>query len=225
MTTSTLDTTLNNLGISTTSSQPNVLTASQAASAQTLNQADFLQLLTAQMQNQDPFNPTDNSQMVAQMAQFSQLSATTDMDTQLQTIASKLTGTSASSAMNYVGHDVLTAGNTAYPSTSGSLTGAVQLGGAASDVTVSIADASGNVLKTIDLGAQNAGTINYSWDGNGGSGPYTVTAAAQNGNTSVSAANLVWAPVQSVSVPASGDPTLNVTGVGSVAIGDVRQID
>jgi flagellar basal-body rod modification protein FlgD len=222
MTTSTLDSTLNSLGITTTSTTPTVLPNS--ASTQTLNQADFLKLLTAQMQNQDPFNPTDNSQMIAQMAQFSQLSATTDMDNTLQSIASKLTGTSAADAMNYVGHDVLTAGGTAYPSTTGSLTGAVQLAGAASDVTVSIADTSGNVLKTIDLGAQNAGTINYSWDGNGGSGPYTVTAAAQNGGTSVGATNLVWAPVQSVSVPATGDPTLNVTGIGSVAIGDVRQI-
>lgn len=223
MTTSTLDSTLNGLGITTTSTTPTVLP--NAAAGQTLNQADFLKLLTAQMQNQDPFNPTDNSQMIAQMAQFSQLSATTDMDSTLQSIASKLTGTSASSAIGYVGHDVLTAGTNAYPTTSGAVNGAVQLAGAASDVTVSIADASGNVLKTIDLGAHNAGTVNYSWDGNGGAGPYTVTAAAQNGGTGVGATNLVWAAVQSVAVPATGDPTLNVAGVGSVALGDVRQID
>jgi flagellar basal-body rod modification protein FlgD len=220
--------TLSGLGIKTVPTGPTVLPAS--AANQTLGQADFLKLMTAQMQNQDPFNPTDNTQMIAQMAQFSQLSATNDMSTTLKGIATKLGATSASDAMGYVGKNVLTAGTTAYGLSGGGLTGAVELGGAASKVTVSIADATGATLRTFDLGAQPAGTANYGWDGKTDSGatapagPYTITVAAQNGGASVGATNLVWAPVSSVSVPASGNPTLNVAGLGSVAIGDVRQI-
>lgn len=51
---------------------------------------DFLSLLTAELQNQDPTNPTDNKDMVAQMATFSSLSAQTDSSTTLKDIAGKL---------------------------------------------------------------------------------------------------------------------------------------
>src|SRR3982751_3605396 len=120
--TSTFDTTLANLGIKRAGSaaQPNVSTAASP----TLGQADFLKLMTAQLQNQDPFNPVDNTQMVAQMAQFSSLSGITEMSSTLKTIAAKLTGTSANDALAYVGKTVLTAGDTAFGRTSGGIAGA-----------------------------------------------------------------------------------------------------
>ena len=65
------DTTLSNLGIGRTSTTPQVQTSAQT----TLGQNDFLKLMTAQLKNQDPFAPVDNTQMVAQMAQFSSLAA------------------------------------------------------------------------------------------------------------------------------------------------------
>ena len=60
----------------------------------TLGQSDFLTLMTAQMKNQDPFDPVDNTQMVAQMAQFSSLAGISEMNTTLQAIATKLGATS-----------------------------------------------------------------------------------------------------------------------------------
>ncbi|OYW44837.1 MAG: hypothetical protein B7Z33_10545 [Sphingomonadales bacterium 12-68-11] len=55
-----------------------------------LGQDDFLRLLTTQMQMQDPFEPVDNKEMLAQMAQFSSLAATSDMGVTLTSIADKL---------------------------------------------------------------------------------------------------------------------------------------
>jgi flagellar basal-body rod modification protein FlgD len=55
-----------------------------------LGQGDFLKLMTAQMQQQDPFNPVDQKEMLAQMAQFTQLSGITEMSATLKTIAAKL---------------------------------------------------------------------------------------------------------------------------------------
>ena len=55
-----------------------------------LNQGDFLKLMLAQMQQQDPFNPTDQTEMLAQMAQFSQLAGTSEMGDTLKTISSQL---------------------------------------------------------------------------------------------------------------------------------------
>jgi flagellar basal-body rod modification protein FlgD len=224
--TSSFDTTLSTLGIkrSSTSATP----ASSAST--TLGQADFLKLMTAQMKNQDPFDPVDNTQMVAQMAQFSSLAGISEMGATLKGIADKLGATSVADASSYIGKTVLTAGDTAYGRSAGGIAGAVELGGAASDVLVTIESESGQVLRQLSLGAQPKGTATYDWDGRTaggedvGAGPFTVTVTAQNNGAAVAATGLVWAPVQSVSVPASGAPTLNVAGLGAVPVTAVRQI-
>ena len=229
--TSSFDTTLSNLGIARSSTSAPVASAGST----TLGQADFLKLMTAQMKNQDPFDPVDNTQMVAQMAQFSSLAGISEMGSTLKGIADKLGTTSVADASNYIGKTVLTAGNTAYGRAAGGIAGAVELSGAASDVTVTIESANGELLNQLSLGAQPAGTVAYDWDGktaaggDAGTGPFTVTVTARNGTgqnkgAAVGATGLVWAPVQSVSVPASGAPTLNVAGIGTVSTTAIRQI-
>ena len=56
----------------------------------TLGQADFLRMLTVQIQQQDPFDPVDNKEMLAQMAQFSSLAGINDVNSTLQQISAKL---------------------------------------------------------------------------------------------------------------------------------------
>lgn len=58
---------------------------------QQMGQSDFLRLMTAQLSQQDPFNPVDNQQMVAQMAQFSSLAGISETNTTLQKISEQLT--------------------------------------------------------------------------------------------------------------------------------------
>ena len=55
-----------------------------------LGQADFLRMLTVQIQQQDPFDPVDNKEMLAQMAQFSSLAGINDVNSTLQQISAKL---------------------------------------------------------------------------------------------------------------------------------------
>ena len=57
---------------------------------QQMGQSDFLRLMTAQLSQQDPFNPVDNQQMVAQMAQFSSLAGISETNTTLQQISEQL---------------------------------------------------------------------------------------------------------------------------------------
>ncbi|MDQ2878059.1 MAG: flagellar hook assembly protein FlgD [Pseudomonadota bacterium] len=228
MTTSSFDSTLASLGIgrSTTSAAA----ATTTSGTQTLGQDDFLKLMTAQLKNQDPFSPVDNTQMVAQMAQFSSVAGISQMNSTLTAIAGKLGGTSTSDALSYVGRTVLTEGSTAYGRTAGGIAGAVELDGDTTDVGVTISDQSGKVLKTIDLGAQPKGTVNYDWDGTtqdgtaAGAGPFKVNVTAHNGTSNVTSRGLVWAPVESISMPASGNPVLSVTGIGQIAVSAVRQI-
>jgi flagellar basal-body rod modification protein FlgD len=224
---SAFDTTLTNLGINRTTSST---AAAAVKSSDSLGTSDFLKLLTAQLQNQDPFSPTDNSQMVAQLAQITSTSGIADMGATLKAIQTKLGATSTSDALAYVGRTVLTEGGVAYGRAAGGLAGAVELDGDATDVSVSIRDANGQVLNTLQLGAQRAGTISYDWDGktadgmDAGSGPFTVAVTAANAGAKVSSRGLVWAPVAAVSVPASGNPVLTVPGLGQIPVEAVRQV-
>jgi flagellar hook assembly protein FlgD len=228
--TSAFDATLKNLGIARTSTAPAVATSAST----TLGQGDFLKLMTAQMKNQDPFDPVDNTQMVAQMAQFSSLAGISEMSTTLKAIAEKLGATTASEAMAYIGRTVLTPGDTAYgrvkpDGSGGGIAGAIELAGAATAVNVTISDANGQVLHSADLGASKAGTISYDWNGkdlsgaDAGAGPFKVRVAAQNAGKPVSAANLVWAPVESVSTT-GGQAVLTLPGIGSVPLSAVRKV-
>ncbi|MBJ6122276.1 flagellar hook assembly protein FlgD [Sphingomonas mollis] len=219
------DSTLTNLGITRTSTSK----VASASASTSLNQSDFLTLMTAQMKNQDPFNPVDNTQMVAQMAQFSSLAGISEMSTTLKAISDKLGATTASDAMGYIGKTVLTPGTTAYGRSGGGLTGAIELGGAASGTTVTISDENGQVLNQLDLGKQAQGTVTYDWDGktttgaDAGTGPFKVAVNAQNSGKTVAATNLVWAPVASVSTT-TGSAVLTLPGIGDVPVSAVRQI-
>lgn len=70
-------------------------TQTTTLSAQQMGQSDFLRLMTAQLSQQDPFNPVDNSEMVAQMAQFSSLAGITETNTTLQQISEQLSAQTA----------------------------------------------------------------------------------------------------------------------------------
>ena len=230
---STFDATLDKLGIkraapNTSANMPTGASSTPGATKTTLDQNDFLKLLTTQLKNQDPLSPMDNTQMVAQMAQFSSVAGISEMNKTLSSVATKLGSTTASDAMSYVGKTVLTEGSTAYPKTGGGLDGAIELDDAATQVNVSIADANGGTVRNLQLGAQNKGTTAFEWDGKDGSGnavgsgPFTITAFATAGDKTVTSRTLVWAPVESVSLPSSGSPVLKVYGVGDVKPSDVR---
>lgn len=226
------DSTLSNLGIKRygTSATGEPTVASSGKGLEQMGQSDFIALLTAQMKNQDPFEPVDNSQMVAQMAQFSSLAGISEMSSTLKAISEKLGAVSGTNALSYVGRTVLTEGSVAYPRTAGGFAGAIELDADASDVTVTIANANGEVMKSVNLGKQAKGTVNFDWDGTtqsgepAGDGPFKVTVNAKNAGTTVVARSLVWAPVASVSMPAGGEPVLSVLGVGDVKSSAVRQI-
>ena len=105
----------------------------------------------------------------------------------------------------------------------------MELDAAATNVGIAISDANGAVLHTASLGAQAKGTVSYQWDGkladgtDAGAGPFTVAALAQDNGKAVTARNLVWAPVESVSTT-GGSPVLTLSGLGAVPVSAVRQI-
>lgn len=222
----------------TTTSIQNIPTVNGAKDAaaksklgqRSLGQEDFLRLMTAQLQYQDPFNPTDNTQMVAQMTQMSSLSGITEMSSTLKTLAARLAGNGTSDAVSWIGKAVLTESATASADTKGNVTGAVELDKDATRVDVEIRDASGNLARAVSLGAQPAGLVDYQWDGRtddgtaAGAGPYTISVAASDASGQVvKARNLAWAGVSSV-MPNGGKPTLTLSDGQQVLADTVRKI-
>jgi flagellar basal-body rod modification protein FlgD len=227
---SSFDDTLTKLGISRTGATgtPRLLGATEGT---TLGQDAFLKLMTEQLKNQDPFEPVKNDQMVAQMAQFSSVSGISEMNKTLKDMASRLETANASQAISYVGKAVLVDGDTAFPGSDGGLSAVVPLADPADDLQVRISDSAGNLVRTLQYGAQPAGDLQIEWDGKTDSGadapggPYRITASALQNGTRVASTVAVWAPVTSVSLGSDGSgPMLNLAGLGQKPLTAVRQV-
>lgn len=215
----------------TTASSPTSSAANSASAA--INSIDFLNLMMTQLQNQDPTQPLDTSQMSAQLAQIGTVTGINQLNTSFSSLASSFTSNQALQASSLLGRNVLVNSNSATLAAGGKVNGAVQVPAGSGPVTVGIFSPAGTLVKTLPLGTQGAGLASFSWDGtdNAGNGApagsYVVKAEAQNGQSQTTLATLVSAQVQSVTLNGGGSAgglTLNVAGVGNVPLSSVTQI-
>lgn len=200
------------------------------ASTSTVSDAQnrFLKLLTTQLKNQDPLNPLDNAQMTSQMAQISTVDGIERLNATLQKLINNSADSQTMQAAALVGHGVLVPGS-GIDLAKGSAFAGVELASAADRVTVTIKDANGLVVRTLELGDLSAGSHAFQWDGTANSGAaaadgaYTFSVAAAQGTNKVDTTALSVGLVSSVERTATG-LTLNVGQTGSFAMSDVRQI-
>src|SRR6202034_1213742 len=198
----------------------------------TLGGTDFITLMLAQLQNQDPTSPVDSNTFLTQLAQLSEVQGITSLNSNFSTLSNSLTSNQAMQASSLLGHQVLVSSSTATLAAGATVTGAVNVPQTTSQVTLSITDSNGNVVNQINLGAQSAGLANFSWNGTMGNGSqapagtYTLTAQyAGQVSGGTAATTLVNGTVDSVSMGAgSAGMTLNVAGVGSVPFSSLQQI-
>lgn len=195
----------------------------------------FLTLLVTQLQNQDPMNPLDNAQLTSQLAQLSTVTGVNKLNATLETLKTSYQQAESMQAANIIGHGVLTPGKNLTLAKSASLLG-VELATPADNVKVVIYNSSGKEVHSIDLGAQDAGALPMGWNGETGEldkdgkavvladGNYTFeVVATRGGETLKDAVGLTFGSVASVSTSSSG-VKLNVPGVGSITMADVKQI-
>ena len=204
--------------------------ASARKTASTLGVSDFLTLMTTQLKNQDPFKPLDGTEMVSQLAQFGTVSGVQAMNTTLGALSASLRSSQALSGANMVGHEILAPASTANYYGQQPLAGAVQVADGASNVTLTITDSSGQVVRHLNI-ATASGQQPFSWDGLSDSGSqaaagrYQLEAVANVGGANVALPIAVAARVGSVSLDRTGtDLTLNTIELGAVALGNVQQI-
>ncbi|WP_322104926.1 flagellar hook assembly protein FlgD [Paraburkholderia sp. J41] len=193
-------------------------------------QSTFLQLLVAQLQNQDPTDPMDSSQMTSQLAQINTVSGIAQLNTSLSSLSTQLSAGQNAQAALLIGSTVLAAGSSATVSSGTAPQLGVQLGAAASDVKLTITNSAGQVVNTLDLGPQSAGTIPVTWNGKDASGntvadgTYTISAAATVNGSSASAQALVASQVQGVIQQSDGTAGLSLANGKTVALSSVAGI-
>ncbi|HEX8586364.1 flagellar hook assembly protein FlgD [Pseudomonas sp.] len=207
-------------------------TSTSSTGTSSLGKDSFLQLLVTQMQNQNPLDPQDNSEFVAQLAQFSSLETMQNLSTSVDSISTMYQSSQALQASSLVGRSVTVDAGSTYVDTSKAMTGSVVLPSSSTATTVKVYDSTGtNIVRTIDLGTQAAGTTSFSWDGKDDSGAavaagnYSFVANGSLDGTATALTTYLPATVNSVTMGTTGsDMTLNLAGGTQVALAKIKQI-
>ncbi len=218
-----------NAAASTASANGSTLSSITSNSASSL-QNNFMTLLITQLQNQDPMNPMDSSQMTSQLAQISTVSGISQLNSTLSALNTSLTSSqSMSAATSLIGHHVLVPGNRVDLTAGTPTTLGVQLPQAVSNLTVTIKNASGAVVDTLNMGSQPAGVLPITWNGQSSkgtalpSGTYTMSATATQGTSSITTTPLTSGQVGSVTMGSQG-ASLDLGTLGTFALSSVAYI-
>lgn len=209
------------------------LTEKQGASTKSrneLNQDDFLKLMTAQLNHQDPMKPQDSTEFLTQMAQFGTVNGIQGLQKTMTDFTEATQKNQALTAANLVGRSVMIASDKGAFTGSANLQGELVLPADASDINLQITDSSGRVVFAKELGAQAAGNLPFAWNGttlDGGQAPagmYKITAnAVSNGQTSALVTH-VAAQVQSVTLNGAKGMEVQVQGQGSHGLSDILAV-
>lgn len=193
----------------------------------TMGKEDFLKLLVAQLQHQDPLNPADPTEFTAQLAQFGQLEQLTNANKSLEQLGSMSGEMKKMSALSLIGQDVVAESENLRVSGE-PMTLGYSLDAPAEDVTLYVQDVNGATVATLPAEGKAAGEYFVAWDGVGDNGTpvapgdYSLIAHAVDGEEKrVKTTSLIMGRVQSVDL--SGADVQLDTSSGSFAMSKVTQ--
>ncbi len=211
---------------SSTTAPVNVPSASSSSAIPAnmqINQTDFLQLITAQLQDQNPLSPADPTQFVSQLEGMSEVSS-------MQSMATALQSSQIMSGTSLLGHSILAPGTTGTLAAGGSVNGAVTAPTGATQLLVSISDANGNPVTSFNVTPQASGLTPFSWNGTtstgaaAAAGQYTISVTATVNGASQTVSPMVVSQVSSVTIdPTSQAVDLN-TNTGTVPLSSVVSV-
>jgi flagellar basal-body rod modification protein FlgD len=198
-----------------------------SAADQTQN---FLKLLIAQIQNQDPMAPMDASTMTAQMSQLNMVSSMSNMNTSMTAMLNQMQSVNFMNQASLIGHSPAVAGNSINFDGQNQVILGANAANPLSSAVATITDASGNVINSASLGTLDVGMKNFAWDGRDSSGN---TVAAGIYNISIKGTNTtgvtesptayVASPVAAVSKGADGDSLLTLIDGRQVNASKIQQ--
>ncbi|MCU0684270.1 MAG: flagellar hook assembly protein FlgD [Polyangiaceae bacterium] len=160
--------------------------SSGSAAASAMDKDTFLKLLVAQISHQDPLKPMEGTEFVTQLAQFSAVEQAMQQSQRLELLSAQMSGLANNAATDLVGKTVTLRGKSVAFDGVTATGASVTLGGAAESVKVTVRDASGKAVRTLDLGAKPAGALAVTWDGKDdagqpvSAGSYSLEVQAKN---------------------------------------------
>ena len=131
----------------------------------TMGKDDFLMLLVTELQNQDPLSPMENSEFVAQLAQFSALEQLTNVNKNLEMLQMYQNSLNNAQAVGMIGKNIMASGNTTELVEGGDATLEFNLPANAADVSIDIFNSAGNFVTTLQAGSMDAGHHSMTWNG------------------------------------------------------------
>jgi flagellar basal-body rod modification protein FlgD len=195
-----------------------------------MGRQEFLTLFTAQLQNQNPLEPVKNEAFVAQLAQFSQLEALTNMQGSLESFVTTMSSDRILNSSTLVGKKVAVEGAFGYVDEFAGLEGKIDLPQGASSVQVSVFDSSGRQVADLSGGPQLPGTWPLYWDGTDSfgnaapTGNYRMTVSAVVGGQPQNIPVNIMSTVRAVTSGADGSISLQVDGGKTVKLSDVKHV-
>ncbi len=206
-------------------------TAAASSKKSDLGQDDFLKLMVTQLNNQDPMKPMENGDFLGQIAQFSTVNGIGDLQKSFSEFASSISNDQALQAANLVGRQVSATLPAGLLSEGGVIEGELTLPASSPDVSISITDQSGQLIKKLSLGSQPAGAAPFVWDGTGADGSvvppglYNINGSARIDGQAFELDAQIFTNVESVTLAGVGKPLqLNLAGLGSVPFSNVSRI-
>ena len=173
---------------------------------QDLGQEDFLELMVAQLENQDPTKPMDNFEFLSQIAQFGTVDGIQGLRSGFDELSSVLYANQTLQAASLVGNKVVTESNLGVLQAEETLDATINLPGSTPQVTLYVQDLGGRLVHSRTLGAAAAGELQIQWDGTddtGGQAPagqYRVSAEAVFGGQTQAVAVHTHSLVESVTI-------------------------
>jgi len=203
----------------------------------------FLKLLITQMENQDPLSPAENTEFIAQLAQFTSVESLDKLNKNFESFTAEFNSNQALQASSLVGTQVSVETSKTLLSPNGMVSGTVAVPESTSDLSIKVYSEGGALLETIPVGEAPAGDLVFRWDGmnaevngemlewqsskDGGhsAGLYSFEVMSTQAGEPTELGLSLSANVNSVTVGQGGGMTLNLAGIGAYSISDVKQFN
>lgn len=196
-----------------------------------LSKDDFMTIFLTQMRMQSPLKPFDSAQMLQQMSMLTSLTSTEELQRTIQGLNLSIAKSQVMSASQLIGKRVQIPSGVSPLVAGHGLSGSVILPGDVSDVTITIKDESGKVVKTINKGKSGSGVLDFDWDGKDADGNemkadyYKISATATIDGKQVDLHTAGTFTIGSVAMnPETGAVIMNVDGLGGVDMGEIIKI-
>ncbi|PUE10213.1 flagellar hook assembly protein FlgD [Limnohabitans sp. T6-20] len=203
----------------------------KSKTSEEMGKQDFLTLFTAQLQNQNPLEPVKNEAFVAQLAQFSQLEALTNMQGSLDKFVGSMSGERMLNSASLIGKKVAINDAATLLTSGSSMDASIDLPMGASGVQINVLDNQGRLVQELIAGPQMPGTTPITWNGKDAAenpvptGLYRLSAVAVvNGQTTPVPVSTLSTVRAIATNPADGSVSVEVDGGKTLLLSDVKRV-